>query len=93
MKKIFANKLYFSAFCQGWFPFLIAQAFTLMIIHCLDHDNFSVWLLQNFQIFFGWVLRRTNTVKVIWRPSSFTGGEVTLCVLFQAREDHQRSVS
>ena len=28
-----------------------------------------------YKIFFGWVLRRTNTIKLIWRLSSITGGK------------------
>ena len=37
---------------------------------------------------FGWDLRRINTLNVIWRLSSFTGGgrpQVPLCALLQAR--------
>ena len=44
-------------------------------------------LLQHFECFFGWVLRRTNTLMVKWRHSSFTGGgssKVSHRALFQA---------
>jgi hypothetical protein len=40
-----------------------------------------------FVCLFDWVLRHTDTVKVIWRRSSFTGGgrpKVPFCALFQA---------
>ena len=51
------------------------------------------WVRELFDIdgkyvLFGWILRRTNTVNVIWRLSSFTGGgrpHEPLLVLFQAR--------
>jgi hypothetical protein len=39
-----------------------------------------------FVVFIGLVLRRTNTVQVIWRLSSFTGGgipQVSFRALFQ----------
>ena len=43
--------------------------------------------------FFGWVLRHTNTVKVIWPHSSFTGRgrpRVLLRALFQAQAGNPR---
>ena len=53
--------------------------------------NYSVaidMVLWFYLFSFGWVLRRTNTVMIIWRLSSFTGGgrpHVPLRPLFQAR--------
>ena len=45
--------------------------------------------LPIFQVFcFSWVLRHTNTVKIIWRLSSFVDGgnqQVTLRALFQTQ--------
>ena len=43
-------------------------------------------LSQNYNCLDAWDLHRTNTIKVIWRHSSFTGGgrpQVPLHVLFQ----------
>ena len=52
-------------------------------------NDFHVHVIMNIMNdVFGWILRRTKTIKVIWRVSSFTGGGsplVPLRALFQAR--------
>ena len=48
----------------------------------------SISTQSAFVIVFGWVLHHTNTVKVIWGLSSFTGKgrpQVPLRALFQAQ--------
>jgi hypothetical protein len=58
------------------------------IIFCLIM-NIKVRFFENIQNIFGcWVIYRTNTEKVLWCLSSFTGGgrpQVSLRTLFQAQ--------
>ena len=55
------------------------QCDTFYFYHALRYDYILLGITKKFSknrnvIFFGWVLHRTNIVKVIWRLPSFTGG-------------------
>ena len=59
-----------------------------MIKTYLDLHNYIYFIYYCIYVLGCWVLRLTNTLKVIWRLSNFTGGgrpRVPLRALFQAR--------